>query len=193
MLSYLKNCYAVIFNSSCDGRVVKALDSKSNGVSPRRFKSCSQRLFLESLFKRSRYFSTFSITLFTRGVISRLPHTSRFFCRRATACRTLADYLSRLTAFRLDFSFDLRHVGKNACSRDSHDNFSLVRYARSPTNCLGPPQTSRQSPTRRFETASTVRYRPTSPDLVAYLSTFTSRQVKIFCRPTKNRLVCGSL
>ena len=28
---------------SCDGRVVKALDSKSNGVSPRRFKSCSQR------------------------------------------------------------------------------------------------------------------------------------------------------
>ena len=28
---------------SCDGRVVKALDSKSNGVSPRRFESCSQR------------------------------------------------------------------------------------------------------------------------------------------------------
>ena len=27
----------------CDGRVVKALDLKSNGVSPRRFKSCSQR------------------------------------------------------------------------------------------------------------------------------------------------------
>ena len=27
----------------CDGRVVKALDSKSNGVSPRRFESCSQR------------------------------------------------------------------------------------------------------------------------------------------------------
>ena len=28
---------------SCDGRVVKALDSKSNGVSPRRFEPCSQR------------------------------------------------------------------------------------------------------------------------------------------------------
>ena len=28
---------------SCDGRVVKALDLKSNGVSPRRFESCSQR------------------------------------------------------------------------------------------------------------------------------------------------------
>ena len=30
---------------SCDGREVKALDSKSNGVSPRRFESCSQRLY----------------------------------------------------------------------------------------------------------------------------------------------------
>ena len=28
---------------SCDGRVVKALDLKSNGVFPRRFESCSQR------------------------------------------------------------------------------------------------------------------------------------------------------
>ena len=29
----------------CDGREVKALDSKSNGVSPRRFESCSQRKY----------------------------------------------------------------------------------------------------------------------------------------------------
>ncbi|KRX67825.1 hypothetical protein T09_6422 [Trichinella sp. T9] len=29
----------------CDGRVVKALDLKSNGIFPRRFKSCSQRKF----------------------------------------------------------------------------------------------------------------------------------------------------
>ena len=28
---------------SCDGRVVKALDLKSNGVSPHRFEPCSQR------------------------------------------------------------------------------------------------------------------------------------------------------
>ena len=28
---------------SCDGREVKALDSKFNGVSPRRFEPCSQR------------------------------------------------------------------------------------------------------------------------------------------------------
>ena len=32
----------------CDGRVVKALDSKSNGIFPRRFEPCSQRIF--SLF-----------------------------------------------------------------------------------------------------------------------------------------------
>ena len=30
--------------SSCDGRVVKALDLKSNTVSVRRFESCSQRM-----------------------------------------------------------------------------------------------------------------------------------------------------
>ena len=30
---------------SCDGRVVKARDQKSLGVSPRRFESCSQRFF----------------------------------------------------------------------------------------------------------------------------------------------------
>ena len=29
---------------SCDGRVVKALDLKSNTVSVRRFESCSQRM-----------------------------------------------------------------------------------------------------------------------------------------------------
>ena len=32
-----------------DGRVVKALDLKSNGVSPRRFKSCSRRTFTSLL------------------------------------------------------------------------------------------------------------------------------------------------
>ena len=34
---------------SCDGRVVKALDLKSNGIFPRRFKSCSQRDLLDLL------------------------------------------------------------------------------------------------------------------------------------------------
>ena len=31
--------------NSCDGQVVKALDLKSNGYYPRRFKSCSPALF----------------------------------------------------------------------------------------------------------------------------------------------------
>lgn len=39
------------YRGSCDGRVVKALDLKSNGVSPRRFEPCSQRqFFLSSSF-----------------------------------------------------------------------------------------------------------------------------------------------
>ena len=63
----------------------------------------------------------------------RLPHISRFFvvelqifCRGqigfnfvgTSACRTLAD-----------FFVTTNHVGKDACSRDSHVNSSL-RYAR---------------------------------------------------------------
>ena len=32
-----------MFVHSCDGRVVKALDLKSNGIFPRRFEPCSQR------------------------------------------------------------------------------------------------------------------------------------------------------
>ena len=48
---------AVPANLSCDGRVVKAFDSKSNGIFPRRFESYSQRwpfailnLFFDSKF-----------------------------------------------------------------------------------------------------------------------------------------------
>ena len=33
-------------SASCDGRVVKAFDSKSNGIFPRRFESYSQRLLV---------------------------------------------------------------------------------------------------------------------------------------------------
>ena len=38
----MKSFYNLV---SCDGRVVKALDLKSNGSFPRRFESCSQRRF----------------------------------------------------------------------------------------------------------------------------------------------------
>ena len=37
-----------------DGRVVKALDLKSNGVSPRRFESCSQRPYFFWTFLRNK-------------------------------------------------------------------------------------------------------------------------------------------
>ena len=43
LFSLLK--YVLVMVCSCDGRVVKALDLKSNGVSPRRFEPCLQRLF----------------------------------------------------------------------------------------------------------------------------------------------------
>ena len=38
--------YFYSMHNSCDGRVVKALDSKSNWKFPRRFESCSLRSFL---------------------------------------------------------------------------------------------------------------------------------------------------
>ena len=44
----------VLGRRSCDGRVVKALDLKSNGVSPRRFESCSQRLYFFRTFLRNK-------------------------------------------------------------------------------------------------------------------------------------------
>ena len=48
---------SICFSSSCFGRVVKALDLKSNGVSPRRFKSCRQRIFRVILFSTINTFN----------------------------------------------------------------------------------------------------------------------------------------
>ena len=95
----------------------------------------------------------------------RLPHSSRFFfvelqifCRDqiglklvgTSVCRTLADFLSRLTAFRLGaesisamFEKTLVHVTLMTIPH-------WLRYARAPTNYLD-LHTSRQGPTRRFE------------------------------------------
>ena len=47
------------FHPGTDGRVVKALDSKSNGLCPRRFESCSVRIF-------SQLFGNFSILFFLK-------------------------------------------------------------------------------------------------------------------------------
>ena len=68
-----------------------------------------------------------------------------------SACRTLADFLSRLTVFRFGaesisamWEKTLVHVTLLAIPH-------WLRYARAPTNYLDPPHTSRQGPTRRFE------------------------------------------
>ena len=143
--------------------------------------------------------------------VLRLPHSSRFFVvglqmfRRGrvglkfvgpSACRTLADFLSRLTALRL---------GAESCKVKMapipHDaplitfpNWS--RRGRALTNCLVHltlADKARQDVLR----SSTVRYRPTSlaPILsqTCLNSPQTSRQGKVFCRPTKSRVVCSGL
>ena len=96
----------------------------------------------------------------------RPPHTSRFFvaalqifCRGqiglkfvgTSACRTLADFLSRLTEFRLGAKSISAMLEKTLVHVTLMRIPHWLRYARAPTNCLGPPHSSRQGPTRRFE------------------------------------------
>ena len=116
-----------------------------------------------------------------------------------SACR----FLLRLTTFRLGaessksrwplsgencnlLCWKRRHIGKDACSRDSHDNSSLARAS---TNCLGPPHTSWQGPTRRFE----IKHCQISPDKHRPWIHRTLANVKIFLSADKNRLACGGL
>jgi hypothetical protein len=60
---------------SCDGRVVKAIDSKSIGLCPHRFESCSQRHFFASVALRN-FFSRFFIS--SPANFSRLAYQSAF-------------------------------------------------------------------------------------------------------------------
>ena len=67
---------------SCCGRVVKALDLKSNGVSPRRFKSCRQRsffLFHNQQILLNYFFIDFYYWEWVKsenlGAMYRLPHS----------------------------------------------------------------------------------------------------------------------
>ena len=84
-----------------------------------------------------------------------LPQNCRFFVGvkfvRKSAYHTLADFLSRLTTFSLRaesisamFEKRLVHVTLMTIPH-------WLSYRRVPTNCLSPPHTSRQGPTRRFE------------------------------------------
>ena len=49
--------------SCCDGRVVKALDLKSNGIFPRRFEPCSQRIVLLEPSKKSKVHISYHLIL----------------------------------------------------------------------------------------------------------------------------------
>src|SRR4029434_1063989 len=62
---------------SCDGREVKALDSKSNGVSPRRFEPCSQRIsgLLEILILPLRHKMGISMMYYIQRKMKRLFHS----------------------------------------------------------------------------------------------------------------------
>ena len=102
-----------------------------------------------------------------------LSWNCRFFCRGQiglkfvgpSACRSVADFLSQLTELRLraessiivgpNLCFDLRNVTAALEKTLVHVTLmtfpNWLRRARAPTNCLGPPHTSRQGPTRRFE------------------------------------------
>ena len=54
LIKYLTRQTKSPINDSCDGRVVKAFDSKSNGLCPRRFESYSQRNCFSSFQKGVR-------------------------------------------------------------------------------------------------------------------------------------------
>ena len=62
-----RTIFSTSYHLSCDGRVVKAFDSKSNGIFPRRFESYSQRSFVFQL----HYLSWKS--LHCRGIEPRSP------------------------------------------------------------------------------------------------------------------------
>ena len=86
-----------------------------------------------------------------------LPHTSRFFV--AT---------NRVSAWS---RVNLRHVGKDSCSRDSHDHSSLVEERARPEIVLF-HRTLADMARQDVLRSNTVRYRPTKPDFVADLSEF---------------------
>src|SRR4029434_2910055 len=66
-----------ILSVSCDGREVKALDLKSNGVSPRRFDPCSQRIsdLLEILILPLRHKMGISMMYYIQRNMKRLFHS----------------------------------------------------------------------------------------------------------------------
>ena len=93
-------------------------------------------------------------------------HTSRFFvvevqifCRGQiglkfvgpSACRTLADFLSRLNRVEAWSRIIQNQYGAFSTHVTLMTFPNWLSRARAPTNCPGPPHTSRHGPTRRFE------------------------------------------
>ena len=68
----------IFYHNSCDGRVVKALDLKSNGIFPRRFEPYSQRIsflpFYSNSFNSKSYKFLFYFYIIVQ-VIEELPVT----------------------------------------------------------------------------------------------------------------------
>ena len=72
-----------------------------------------------------------------------------------------------------------------------------LRCVQAPTYCLGPLHTSQQGPTRCFEiyivALSDIPQQAPILSQTCVNSQQTRQRVKIFCRPTKNWLLCGGL
>ena len=133
-------------------------------------------------------------------------HTSRFFvvelqifCWGQTGlkfdgtpvCHALADFLSRLTVFRLGAESISGMLEKTLVHVTPTTISYWLRYARAPTNCCDPPHTSRQSPKIGFEISALSSIARQAP-ILSLNSPHTNRKVKI-CRSTKSRLMCGGL
>ena len=110
-----------------------------------------------------------------------LPHTSRF-----SVVTNLVQAWDQV---------DLRHVGKDTCSRDSHDNSSLVEVCARPDKLSSSTARQLTRPDKTFcdLALSDIAQQALILSQTCLNSPHTSRQVKIFCQLTKNWLVCSGL
>ena len=64
---------------SCDGRVVKALDLKSNGIFPRGFEPCSQRQIFYIFLQLHQLTSNSLVTGFLEEALNKKLRTELFY------------------------------------------------------------------------------------------------------------------
>jgi len=134
----------------------------------------------------NRFCSIWQNILYSHTCVLRLPHTSQFFVVELqffcwgqirlkfvgpSACRTLADFLSRLTALRLGAeSSKIKMVPIPLTWLLWH--FLIGWGAREPWQIVLVHRTLANKARQDVLKSSTVRYHLTSPDLVADLSKF---------------------